>query len=74
MYFHSTQSLEAHRIVLDLEDPSTAVLHFYADAKKPLTVFIHQLDGKQMEFFTNMENGDKYILMEQVNAEDDTTE
>lgn len=74
MYFHSTQSLEAHKVVLDLEDPSTAVLHFYAGAKKPLTVFVHQLEGKKMEFFTNMDEGDKYVLMEQVYADDDTSE
>ena len=73
MYFHSTQSLEANKIVLDLEDPNTAVFHFHQGNKKPLTIYVHQLDGKQMEFFTNMEEGDKYILMEQVYAEDDST-
>ena len=74
MYFHSTQSLEANKVILDLEDPTTAVLHFHQGNRKPLTVYLHQMDGRVMEFFTNMDTNDKYILMEQVYAEDDSTE
>ena len=75
MYMRTNVSLEAKKIVLDLEEDNIAVIRIYQTSMfSPVEIYLHRMDDKQMEWFTGIEPKDTYTLMEQVDVQDDTTE
>lgn len=75
MYMRTHVSLEAKKIILDLENEDVAVVRIYQSSMSPpVEIYLHKLDDKEMEWFTGIEPKDTYTLMEQVDVQNDTTE
>jgi len=74
--FHRNQvSIQPTKITLDIDEDDICIMNFYTDNNYPkLVVYIHDIDDRKREWFTNMEPKDTYIVMESVDATDDTTE
>ena len=66
---------EADKVELDMTDPDWISIRVKQDFRTPMTLHICARDGKKFEFFKgNLEYGDNYILMEEIDATTDTTE
>ena len=67
-YQSATNTVEATKVVLDLNDKHWVTFRFYQGSRCPLTVHVSPMDMKILETFSGkLEYGDEYVLMEEVN-------
>lgn len=75
-YIDSSVTLECSKITIETKDESFIVIRFYDDQSQSAVHKVYlapPLDSKFEYFSGKIESGDNYILMEAVNAPDDTT-
>tara|TARA_R100000426_G_C4778568_1_gene93784 strand:+ start:131 stop:415 length:285 start_codon:yes stop_codon:yes gene_type:complete len=66
---------EADQVELDMTDANWITIRLKQGCRTPMTLHIAARDGRKFEFFKgDLEYGDTYVLMEEIDATTDTTE
>ena len=65
-YYRSTISMRPSKVEIDMEDNGCIVLRFYKENKMGAVheVYLH-IDESSYEFFSGLDAGDKYIILEE---------
>ena len=73
-YVKINNTVECTRVVMYTDDPNFVAIKFYQNRDCVMTAYASAADGKTFEFFTGIEAKDVTILLEETNAQTDTTE